>query len=51
MTDEQIEALPFYQRSTAFDEKEKATLLYAERITRGGSRYSRGYSIRAEEAL
>lgn len=25
----------FYQRSSLFDEKEKATLLYADRVTRG----------------
>lgn len=37
VTEEQIKNLAFYQRSTAFDEKEKATLLYAERVTRGAS--------------
>jgi alkylhydroperoxidase family enzyme len=37
ITDEQIRALPFYQRSTAFDAKEKATLLHAERLTRGAA--------------
>jgi uncharacterized peroxidase-related enzyme len=37
VTEEQITHLAFYQRSAAFDEKEKATLLYAERVTRGAS--------------
>jgi uncharacterized peroxidase-related enzyme len=37
VTEEQIKNLAFYQRSAAFDEKEKATLLYAERVTRGAS--------------
>ena len=27
----------FFQRSQAFDDKEKAVLLYAERVTRGAS--------------
>jgi alkylhydroperoxidase family enzyme len=29
--------LQFYERSPLFDEKEKATMLYAERVTRGSS--------------
>ncbi len=29
--------MQFYQHSPLFDEKEKATILYAERITRGAS--------------
>ena len=37
VTEEQIRSLTFYQRSSAFDDKEKATLLYAERVTRGAS--------------
>ena len=37
VTEEQIKNLAFYQRSAAFDAKEKATLLYAERVTRGAS--------------
>ena len=37
ITDEQIKNLAFYQRSEAFDAKEKAVLLYAERVTRGAS--------------
>jgi uncharacterized peroxidase-related enzyme len=37
LTDEQIKALAFYQRSPAFDEKEKAVLLFAERMTRGAA--------------
>jgi uncharacterized peroxidase-related enzyme len=34
ITGEQIGALTFYERSPLFDEKEKAVLLYAERMTR-----------------
>jgi uncharacterized peroxidase-related enzyme len=34
ITAEQIEALTFYERSPHFDEKDKAVLLYAERMTR-----------------
>ncbi len=37
MTDEQIKEMGFYHRSAAFDEKEKAVLLYAERMTRGAA--------------
>jgi uncharacterized peroxidase-related enzyme len=37
VTDEQIKNLAFFQRSQAFDPKEKAVLLYAERVTRGAS--------------
>jgi len=37
ITDEQIRALQFYQRSPLFNEKEKAAILYAERVTRGAS--------------
>ena len=37
MTEEQIKALQFYQTSKLFDEKEKATILYAERMTRGAA--------------
>jgi uncharacterized peroxidase-related enzyme len=37
VTEEQIKNLAFFQRSAAFDAKEKATLLYAERVTRGAS--------------
>jgi uncharacterized peroxidase-related enzyme len=40
---EQIAALPFYKRSTLFDEKEKATILYADRVTRAAT------TIRAAE--
>jgi uncharacterized peroxidase-related enzyme len=35
VTPEQVDALPFFQRSPLFDEKEKATILYADRVTRG----------------
>ena len=37
VSEEQIQSLAFFRRSTAFDEKEKAVLLYAERVTRGAS--------------
>lgn len=37
VTEEQIKNLAFFQRSEAFDAKEKAVLLYAERVTRGAS--------------
>ena len=42
VTEEQLKHLVFYQRSTAFDAKEKATLLYAERVTRGASAIREG---------
>lgn len=37
VTDDQIKALAFFYRSPAFDAKEKAVILYAERVTRGAS--------------
>ena len=37
MTDDQIKALRFYQRSEAFDEKEKATIRFADIVTRGAT--------------
>ena len=37
VTDEQIEALRFYQRSEAFDGKEKVTIRLADIITRGAT--------------
>jgi alkylhydroperoxidase family enzyme len=37
ITDEQIRALTFYQRSAAFDAKDKATVLFADRLTRGAA--------------
>ncbi len=37
VTVEQIAALPFYAHSPLFDEKEKATILYADRVTRGAA--------------
>lgn len=42
VSDEQIKALSFYHRSNAFDEKEKAVILYAERITRGAAAMREG---------
>lgn len=35
VTDEQIEALRFYQGSEAFDEKERRTIRFADIVTRG----------------
>jgi alkylhydroperoxidase family enzyme len=35
VTEEQIKALRFYQRSEAFDEKERATIRFADIVTRG----------------
>jgi uncharacterized peroxidase-related enzyme len=37
VTDAQIQALAFFQRSPAFDAQEKAVVLFAERVTRGAS--------------
>ena len=37
VTAEQVGALPFFGRSPLFDEKEKATILYADRMTRGAA--------------
>jgi uncharacterized peroxidase-related enzyme len=37
VTDAQFQGLAFFHRSPAFDAKEKAVLLYAERVTRGAS--------------
>jgi uncharacterized peroxidase-related enzyme len=34
-TPEQVKALDFYQRSDAFDEKEKAVIRYADNVSRG----------------
>ena len=47
MTDEQIRALTFYERSPLFTDREKAVILYAERLTRGAS----GMRDRALEEL
>ena len=37
VSEEQIKALAFFHRSPAFDAKEKAVILFAERVTRGAS--------------
>lgn len=37
VTEDQIKALAFFHRSPLFDDKEKAVILYAERVTRGAS--------------
>jgi uncharacterized peroxidase-related enzyme len=37
ITPEQVAALPYYARSPLFDEKDKATILYADRVTRGAT--------------
>lgn len=42
ITEEQIKNLAFFQRSAAYDAKEKAVLLYAERVTRGASAIREG---------
>lgn len=42
MTEEQIRVLLFYERSTLFDEKDKAVILYAERVTRGAAAVREG---------
>lgn len=42
ITDEQVKAIQFYAESSQFDEKDKAVLLYAERMTRGASAMRQG---------
>jgi alkylhydroperoxidase family enzyme len=37
VTDEQIAALTFYERSTLFDEREKAVIGFADRVTRAAT--------------
>jgi uncharacterized peroxidase-related enzyme len=37
VTEDQIKALAFFQRSQSFNAQEKAVVLYAERVTRGAS--------------
>ena len=37
MTEEQIKALKFYQRSEVFDEKERTTIRFADIVTRGAT--------------
>ena len=37
VTDEQITALAFFQRSPLFDEREKAVIAFADRITRAAA--------------
>ena len=37
VTDQQIEELRFYQSSPAFDEKERATIRFADLVTRGAA--------------
>lgn len=37
VSDDQLKALGFFQRSQLFDAKEKAVILFAERVTRGAS--------------
>ena len=37
VTEDQLKALNFFKRSQLFDAKEKAVILYAERVTRGAS--------------
>ena len=47
MTDEQIQALTFYEHSPLFNEQEKAVILLADRLTRGAA----GMRDRALEEL
>jgi uncharacterized peroxidase-related enzyme len=42
LSKEQIDSLSFYKNSDAFDEKEKAVILYAERVTKGASAMREG---------
>jgi uncharacterized peroxidase-related enzyme len=42
VTEQQIGCLTFFARNPAFDKKEKAVLLYAERVTRGASAMREG---------
>jgi uncharacterized peroxidase-related enzyme len=42
VTEQQLAGLNFFVRSSAFDKKEKAVLLYAERVTRGASAMREG---------
>jgi|SRR5580658_28176 uncharacterized peroxidase-related enzyme len=42
VTEQQIGGLAFFARNPAFDKKEKAVLLYAERVTRGASAMREG---------
>ncbi len=42
MSAEQIQALGFYRHSTLFDAREKAVILFAERITRGAAAMREG---------
>jgi alkylhydroperoxidase family enzyme len=37
VTDRQIDDLRFYQRSEAYDDKERATVRFADLVTRGAS--------------
>jgi len=37
VTEDQIKGLRFYQRSEAFDEKERATIRFADIVTRGAT--------------
>jgi len=37
VTEEQIKALRYYQRSGAFDEKERVTIRFADIVTRGAA--------------
>ena len=37
MTDEQIRALTFYERSPLFDAREKSVILFADRLTRSAA--------------
>ena len=49
ISEEQIRALQFYKNSTLFDAKEKATILYAERVTRGAAALREGALLELKE--
>jgi uncharacterized peroxidase-related enzyme len=49
VTDEQIRALQFYRNSNLFDAKDKATILYAERMTRGAAGLREGALLELKE--
>ena len=42
VSEQQLHELTFFRRSSAFDAKEKAVILYAERVTRGASAIREG---------
>jgi uncharacterized peroxidase-related enzyme len=49
ITDDQIRDLQFYRNSKHFDEKDKATILHAERVTRGAAALREGALLELKE--